>query len=84
MKFLCELTVVLTFENVCQSRKRPREATASIPAPALSFNQHTGGAELFRCTLCGLEVANRSDGSTLVSDVAGGNFKRLCRIMFPI
>ena len=52
------------------SRKRPREAPTCIPAPALSFNQVTGGPELFRCTLCGLDVANRNDGSLLLSDVA--------------
>ena len=53
-----------------QLRKRPREATVCIPAQALSFNQMTGGPELFRCTLCGVEVANRDDGAVLVSDVA--------------
>jgi hypothetical protein len=53
-----------------QSRKRPREPAPCIPAQALSFNQMTGGPELFRCTLCGVEVANRDDGAILVSDVA--------------
>lgn len=53
-----------------QSKKRPRGAAACLPSQALSFNQMTGGPELFRCTLCGLQVANRDDGSTLVADVA--------------
>lgn len=52
------------------SRKRPRESATCLPAQALSFNQITGGPELFCCTLCGLHVAKRDDGTTLVCDVA--------------
>ena len=57
--------------QMAQSRKRPRDSNCSaLPAQALNFNRVTGGAEMFRCTLCGIEVANREDGSTIVSDVA--------------
>jgi len=57
--------------QMVQSRKRPREsAVAALPAQALNLNRVTGGAELFRCPLCGIELANRDDGSTVASDVA--------------
>lgn len=57
--------------QMAQNRKRPRESTvAALPAQALNLNRVTGGAELFRCPLCGIELANRDDGSTVASDVA--------------